>query len=57
MKRLLALPVPPTAVLCFNDVTAMGVMRGLNSAGRQVPRDCSVIGFDDLAPAATIAFR
>lgn len=52
VKRLLALPLPPTAVFCFNDVTAMGVMRGLNAAGREVPRDCSVIGFDDLALAA-----
>jgi len=52
LKRLLTLPLPPTAVFCFNDVTAMGVMRGLNAAGRQVPRDCSVIGFDDLALAA-----
>ncbi len=50
-------PFRPTAVFCFNDVTAMGVMRGLNSVGRQVPRDCSVIGFDDLALAATIVVR
>ncbi len=52
MRQLLALSRPPTAVFCFNDVTAMGVLRGLNAAGAQVPRDCSVIGFDDLDMAA-----
>lgn len=52
MRQLLALSCPPTAVFCFNDVTAMGVLRGLNAAGVQVPHDCSVIGFDDLDMAA-----
>jgi DNA-binding LacI/PurR family transcriptional regulator len=52
MRRLLALSRPPTAVFCFNDVTAMGVLRGLNAAGVRVPHDCSVIGFDDLDMAA-----
>ena len=52
MRQLLALSRPPTAVFCFNDVTAMGVLRGLNAAGVQVPHDCSVIGFDDLDMAA-----
>jgi DNA-binding LacI/PurR family transcriptional regulator len=52
MRQLLALPVPPTAIFCYNDVTAMGVMRGIYAAGRQVPHDFSVIGFDDLDLAA-----
>lgn len=52
MRQLLTLSSPPTAVFCFNDVTAMGVMRSLNTAGWQVPHDCSVIGFDDLDLAA-----
>jgi DNA-binding LacI/PurR family transcriptional regulator len=51
MRQLLALSRPPTAVFCFNDVTAMGVLRGLDAAGVRVPRDCSVIGFDDLEMA------
>jgi len=51
MQQLLALAQPPTAVFCFNDMTAMGVLRGLKTAGQEVPRDCSVIGFDDLEMA------
>jgi DNA-binding LacI/PurR family transcriptional regulator len=41
-----------TAVLCGNDEIAMGLIRGLQDAGRRVPGDVSVIGFDDhpLAP-------
>jgi DNA-binding LacI/PurR family transcriptional regulator len=36
-----------TAVLCGNDELAMGMMRGLQDAGRRVPQDVSVVGFDD----------
>ncbi|MEV7692767.1 LacI family DNA-binding transcriptional regulator [Microbacterium sp. NPDC089189] len=36
-----------TAVFCGNDEIAMGVMRGLTDAGRTVPADVSVVGFDD----------
>lgn len=52
MERLLALPQPPTAVFCFNDMTAVGVMYTLARVGLRVPADCSVIGFDDLELAA-----
>ncbi|MDR3750709.1 MAG: LacI family DNA-binding transcriptional regulator [Terracidiphilus sp.] len=41
-----------TAVLAFDDLTALGVVRGLNEAGLRVPEDCSVMGFDDVLPAA-----
>jgi LacI family transcriptional regulator len=41
-----------TAVLAFDDLTALGVVRGLHEAGLRVPEDCSVIGFDDVLPAA-----
>jgi DNA-binding LacI/PurR family transcriptional regulator len=37
-----------TAVLCFNDVSAIGVIRSLADAGMRVPQDCSVVGFDDI---------
>lgn len=41
-----------TAVLAFDDLTALGVVRGLTAAGLRIPRDCSVVGFDDILPAA-----
>jgi LacI family transcriptional regulator len=38
-------------VLAFDDLTALGVVRGLLGAGVRVPEDCSVLGFDDVLPA------
>jgi DNA-binding LacI/PurR family transcriptional regulator len=38
----------PTAILCGNDMTAIGVMSGLEELGLGVPRDVSVVGFDDV---------
>lgn len=52
MNELLALPEPPTAVLACSDELAFGAMHALNDAGLQVGRDVSLIGFDDLPPAA-----
>lgn len=48
-KAGIALAADPTvtAVLCGNDELAIGVMRAFAEQGRQVPRDVSVIGFDD----------
>jgi LacI family transcriptional regulator len=43
---------PFTAVLCFNDVSAMGTIRALHEAGLRVPDDVSVVGFDDIQSAA-----
>jgi LacI family transcriptional regulator len=43
---------PFTALLAYDDVTALGAMRALAKAGIRVPEQCSVIGFDDVAPAA-----
>jgi DNA-binding LacI/PurR family transcriptional regulator len=43
----LALDPSVTAVFCGNDEIAMGVISGLTRAGRAVPRDVSVVGFDD----------
>ncbi|MFY9558356.1 MAG: LacI family DNA-binding transcriptional regulator [Blastocatellia bacterium] len=48
MERLLALPEPPTAVFCYNDMSALGALRAIHSRGWRVPEDISVVGFDDL---------
>lgn len=48
MSTLLNLPKPPTAVLCCNDVAAVGAMKTLASRGMQAGRDIALIGFDDL---------
>ncbi len=47
-SRLLAGRLRPTAVLCSNDMTAIGVMRKCYSEKILVPRDVSVIGFDNI---------
>jgi len=46
--KLLAGPVRPTAVLCSNDMTAMGVLRKSYEEGIRIPENLSVIGFDDI---------
>jgi LacI family repressor for deo operon, udp, cdd, tsx, nupC, and nupG len=53
MAALLALPAPPTAVFCSNDEMAIGAIRALRRAGRAVPRDVAVAGFDDIQFAGT----
>lgn len=58
-QRLLARNVPFTAVFCANDQIAIGVIKALRDAGKRIPEDVSVIGFDDvpmvehLSPALT----
>jgi DNA-binding LacI/PurR family transcriptional regulator len=48
MDRLLAANTIPSAVMCSNDMTAIGVLHKLYRAGLRVPDDLSVIGFDDI---------
>lgn len=48
MALLLNMPKPPTAVLCCNDVAAVGALKTLASRGMQAGRDIALIGFDDL---------
>jgi DNA-binding LacI/PurR family transcriptional regulator len=48
MGALLALSNPPTAVFCYNDMTALGAMRAIAERGLRIPEDLSVTGFDDL---------
>jgi LacI family transcriptional regulator len=48
MNKLLALPNWPTAIMCSNDLTAIGVQHALFEASLKVPDDFSLIGFDDV---------
>jgi LacI family transcriptional regulator len=41
-------PTPPTAVFCANDSMAVGAIRALRRAGKRVPDDVAVAGFDDI---------
>lgn len=50
--RLLALPRRPTAILAGNDWMALGAIEAINSQGLLVPQDLSVVGIDDIIPAA-----
>jgi DNA-binding LacI/PurR family transcriptional regulator len=43
-----------TAVLCFNDISAIGSIRALHDAGLRVPQDVSVLGFDDIQAAGFV---
>jgi DNA-binding LacI/PurR family transcriptional regulator len=47
VRPLLRGPDRPTAVLCFSDALAVGVVRAIEDAGLRVPDDVSVVGFDD----------
>jgi DNA-binding LacI/PurR family transcriptional regulator len=48
MNQILALANWPTAVMCSNDMTAIGVQHALFEANLKVPADFSLIGFDDI---------
>ena len=48
LGKLLCLEHPPTAVLCSNDLTAIGVLRQSYAQKIAIPRDLSVIGFDNI---------
>ncbi|GAA4474990.1 LacI family DNA-binding transcriptional regulator [Phytohabitans houttuyneae] len=50
-RELLRLADPPTAILCGNDLQALGVYEAARQAGRIIPDELSVVGFDDIAPA------
>jgi LacI family repressor for deo operon, udp, cdd, tsx, nupC, and nupG len=47
-ERLLGRDQPPTAIFCFNDEMAMGVIETARRRGMRVPNDLSVVGFDDI---------
>jgi LacI family transcriptional regulator len=54
MARLLALAEPPTAVVAASDLMALGAIRAALEAGRAVPREVSIVGFDDIQLAGYV---
>ncbi len=54
LRQLLAVDPPPTAVICGNDVLAFGALLEAQRLGVTVPRQLSVIGFDDLELASQL---
>lgn len=52
LGRAIAAREEVTAVFCANDQMALGLLRALSEAGRSVPDDVSVVGFDDIPEAA-----
>ena len=52
IQRLLREDKEFTAILCFNDISAIGSIRALYDAGLRVPEDVSVLGFDDIQSAS-----
>ena len=53
-RELVEAEFEETAVLCRNDLSAIGVMRGLIDAGHRIPEDLSVVGYDDIELAAYV---
>lgn len=52
VQQLLASKEPFTAIVAFNDISAIGAIRALKDFNLRVPEDVSVIGFDDIKAAA-----
>jgi LacI family transcriptional regulator len=53
-KELLGRSRDFTALVAFDDLTAYGAIRALTEAGIKIPDQCSVVGFDDVAPSALL---
>ena len=56
-RALPALVAPadrPTAVFCYNDMTAIGLLRAARREGVSIPRDLAVVGFDDIPLASYV---
>ncbi|BBD08073.1 transcriptional regulator, LacI family [Desulfovibrio ferrophilus] len=57
VARLMEAAQPPTAIFASNDLMAIGVMGELRAFGLSVPRDVSVVGFDDVLMSSYVAPR
>jgi LacI family transcriptional regulator len=54
-ERLMALPSPPTAVFAVNDNTAIGASSALQRLGLSIPRDVSLVGYNDIPIVSRLA--
>jgi DNA-binding LacI/PurR family transcriptional regulator len=54
MRRLLGLPEPPRAVVCVNDLVAIGALGVARECGFKVPEDVAIVGFDDIEAASLV---
>lgn len=47
-RYFLDLPQPPSAIFCFNDMLAIGMLKGLQTNGVRIPEELSLVGFDNI---------
>jgi LacI family transcriptional regulator len=52
--RFFTMPAPPTAIVCSNDLTAIGFLHAANRLKRSIPEEVSIIGFDDIAMSEVV---
>lgn len=55
VEQMLRASPRPTALFCANDLVALGVLRRLAILGIQVPKDCAIVGYDDIDVAALLS--
>ena len=53
-NALLQFAPHPTAIFCYNDMTAIGALRAAKTAGLRVPDDVSIVGYDDISFAVYV---
>jgi DNA-binding LacI/PurR family transcriptional regulator len=51
MQKILQLPELRTGVFVASDVVAIGAMQAIHNAGKKIPEDIAVVGFDDIPMA------
>jgi DNA-binding LacI/PurR family transcriptional regulator len=54
LPQIIALDDPPTAVFCYNDMTAIGVLQAARKTDLTIPQDLAVVGFDDIPLASFV---
>lgn len=53
-RQLLAEPRLPTGIVCMSDIIAIGMLMELRKAGKRIPWDVSIVGFDDIPEAGMV---